>query len=305
MIGYKVFNSDWTCRDFQYEVGMTYSMNKKPVCCEVGYHFCKDLKDCFNYYDFDSNNKVAMVEAIGDIDEHDEDSKCCTNEIRIVRELSWSEVLKKMNTGKNCTGDCNSGDCNSGDWNSGNWNSGYRNSGNCNSGNWNSGNRNSGYRNSGDWNSGDRNSGDCNSGNWNSGNCNSGDWNSGDRNSGDWNNTSFSSGCFNTEEAKILMFNKPSDWTFRDWLDSRAKRLLDRIPKAYLQWVYTDEMTDVEKEQHPECATTGGFLKVYTPGQSVQMWYDGLDKSDQTAIKELPNFDADIFEKITGIRIGG
>ena len=240
MIGYKVFNSDWTCRDFQYEVGMTYSMNKKPVCCEVGYHFCKDLKDCFNYYDFDSNNKVAMVEAIGDIDEHDEDSKCCTNEIRIVRELSWSEVLKKMNTGKNCTG-----------------------------------------------------------------NCNSGNWNSGDRNSGDWNNTSFSSGCFNTEEAKILMFNKPSDWTFRDWLDSRARRLLDGIPKAYLQWVYTDEMTDVEKEQHPECATTGGFLKVYTPGQSVQMWYDGLDKSDQTAIKELPNFDADIFEKITGIRIGG
>lgn len=57
MVGYKVFNSDWTCRGFQYEVGMTYSMNKKPVCCEVGYHFCKDLKDCFNYYDFDSNNQ--------------------------------------------------------------------------------------------------------------------------------------------------------------------------------------------------------------------------------------------------------
>ena len=27
MIGYKAFNNDLTCRDFQYEVGKTYEMN--------------------------------------------------------------------------------------------------------------------------------------------------------------------------------------------------------------------------------------------------------------------------------------
>ncbi len=288
MTGYKVFNPDWTCRDFQYEVGKTYSINVRPICCEVGFHFCKDLIDCFDYYGFNLNNKVAMVEAIGDIDENDEDSKCCTNQIKIVRELSWQEVLDKVNIGKGCTGNRNSGNRNSGNWNSGNWNSG----------DWNSGNRNSGDWNSGDWNSGNRNSGNRNSGDWNSG-----DWNSGDWNSGDWNNTSFSSGCFNTEKAKILMFNKPSDWTFENWLDSKARRLLSNIPNKYLEWIHSESMTDEEKEQHPEHKTTGGYLRIYTPEQSAQMWYDSLCKLDQRVIKKLPNFDADIFEQITGIKV--
>lgn len=30
MKGYKVFNKDWTCRGFQYEVGKTYEMEKAP-----------------------------------------------------------------------------------------------------------------------------------------------------------------------------------------------------------------------------------------------------------------------------------
>ena len=39
MKGYKVFNSDWTCRGFQYEVGKTYEEDVKPECCERGFHF--------------------------------------------------------------------------------------------------------------------------------------------------------------------------------------------------------------------------------------------------------------------------
>lgn len=133
MKGYKVFNSDWTCRGFQYKVGKTYKIKDKPVCCSKGFHYCKDLKDCFSYYDFDPNNKVAIVEAFGDIDSEN-NSKYCTNKIKIIEELSWEEVLRLVNTGK-----ANSGCCNSGDYNSGN-----RNSGDYNSGNWNSGNYNSG-----------------------------------------------------------------------------------------------------------------------------------------------------------------
>ena len=145
--GFKVFNPDWTCRGFQYEVGKVYEEYVKPSVCDNGFHFCKQAKDCFNYYGFDPNNKVAEVNALGDVEEVDD--KCSTNKIKIVREVTWEEVLTIVNTGKACTGFCNSG----------NWNSG----------NWNSGNCNSGDRNSGDMNSGDMNSGDMNSGNWNSG----------------------------------------------------------------------------------------------------------------------------------------
>ena len=335
MKGFKVFNSDWTCRGFQFEVGKTFTEDVTPVCCDRGFHFCTKAADCFKYYDFNPDNKVAEVEALGDIDTNNDDSKCCTNKIHIIREITWQEVLDLVNLGKACTGLCNSGNRNSGDWNSGNRNSGNRNSGDWNSGDWNSGDRNSGDWNSGDWNSGDRNSGDWNSGDWNSGNrnsgdwnsgnrnsgnrnsgdwnsgdCNSGDWNSGDcnsgnRNSGDWNKTCFSNGCFNTESPKIFLFNKLSDWTYQDWLNSDARYILMDCPSNVLAWVWDDDMTDEEKEQHPEYSVTGGFLKHIEKETGRQMWWDGLSDRQKDIVMQLPNFDKDIFKEITGITVEG
>ena len=273
MKGYKVFNSDWTCRGFQFEVGKVFEEDVTPVCCDKGFHFCTKASDCFSYYDFDPNNKVAEVEALGEIDSNDEDSKCCTNKIKIVREINWQEVLELVNLGKACTGLCNSGNRNSGDYNSGN-------------------------RNSGDYNSGDWNSGDWNSGDYNSGNRNSGDWNS-----GDWNKTCFSNGCFNTESPKIYLFNKPSNWNYSDWLNSDARYILMNCPSNVLSWIWEDDMTDEEKEQHPEYSVTGGFLKHIEEETGRQMWWDGLSDVQKDSVMQLPNFDKDIFKEITGISI--
>ncbi len=286
MKGFKVFNSDWTCRGFQFEVGKTFAEDVTPVCCRRGFHFCTKAADCFKYYDFNSDNKIAEVEALGDIDANNNDSKCSTNRIHIIREITWQEVLDLVNLGKACTGlrnsgNCNSGDRNSGDWNSGDWNSGGRNSGSWNSGNWNSGN----------WNSGD----------WNSGDCNSGNCNSGSRNSGDWNKTCFSNGCFNTESPKIFLFNKPSDWTYLDWLNSNAKYILMDCPSNALEWIRDNDMTDEEKEQHPEYLVTGGFLKYTEKESERQVWWNNLSERNKNVIKQLPNFDKEIFKKITGI----
>ena len=255
MIGYKVFNTDWTCRNFQYEVGKTYEMDEKPICCDRGFHFCTKAADCFRYYSFDPDNKVAEVEALGDIDTKDDGSKYCTNKIHIIREITWQEVLDLVNLGKACTGLCNSGN---------------------------------------------RNSGDCNSGD-----CNSGDWNSGDCNSGDWNKTCFSNGCFNTESPKIFLFNKPSDWTYQDWLNSDARYILMDCPSNVLSWIWEDDMTDEEKEQHPEYSVTGGFLKHIEKETGRQMWWDGLSDRKKTIVMNLPNFDKDIFKEITGIDVEG
>ena len=283
MKGYKVFHSDWTCRGFQFEVGKVFEEDVTPVCCNRGFHFCTKASDCFRYYSFNPDNKVAEVEALGDIDTQDDDSKCCTNKIHIIREITWQEVLDLVNLGKGCTGFCNSGD-----YNSGNYNSGDHNSGNCNSGNYNSGNCNSG-----DWNSGDHNSGYCNSGY-----CNSGNYNS-----GDWNRTCFSNGCFNTESPKIFLFNKPSDWTYQDWLYSDARDILINCPSNVLSWIAEKYMTDEEKEQHPEYSVTDGFLKHIEKETGRQMWWNGLSSNDKETVMSIPNFDADIFFECTGIRV--
>ena len=284
--GYKVFNSDWTCHGKQYSCPGTFEEFVSPSVCNVGMHFCKNAADCFRYYDFDPNNHVAEVIAHGTVAE--DEYKCATNKLEIVREIPWAEVLEIVNTGKACTGRCNSGD-----WNSGNWNSGSRNSGN-----WNSGNRNSGNWNSGNWNSGNWNSGNQNSGDWNSG-----DWNSGDWNSGDWNATSFSNGCFNTVSPKIYMFNKPTDWTFERWFNCRARRLLNDIDDCQLEYVYLSAMTDEEKAAHPEAETTGGYLKERTTADNAWKWWAGLSAADRNVILSLPNFDAAIFREITGIDV--
>ena len=277
--GYKVFNPDWTCKGFQYEVGKIFEEDVKPDCCNRGFHFCTKASDCFNYYSFNPSNKVAEVLALGEVDSHSDDTKCCTNKIQIVREISWQELLTIVNTGKSCTGLCNTGN---------------RNTGDCNTGD----------RNTGNWNTGDRNTGDRNTGNWNTGDRNTGDCNTGDRNTGDWNIVNASSGCFCTEDQKILIFDKPSDWTLKDWRNSNARRLLNQIPKSVVEWIYEEDMTDKEKEENPTYKTTGGYLKVLDESESAQIWWDGLEDEDKNTVKLIPNFDAEKFEKCTGIKVG-
>ena len=292
MKGYKVFNSDWTCRGFQYKVGETYEIDGKPTCCEKGFHFCERLVDCFKYYDFDSNNKVAEIESLGDIDF--ENSKCCTNKIKIVEELSWEKVLTLVNTGYYNTGYYNTGDCNTGDYNTGNRNTGSRNTGYYNTG----------YYNTGDYNTGDCNIGDYNTGNYNTGNRNTGNCNTGSRNTGDFNKTSYSTGCFNTQEQTILMFNKPSSWTIGDWKKSKACEILNKMPTNKLEWIELANMSDDEKELYPSCETTGGYLKnIKVTVEDKQNWWNNLSESDRKEVLSLPNFDKNIFKEITGIDV--
>lgn len=142
------------------------------------------------------------------------------------------------------------------------------------------------------------NTGDCNTGNWNTGNRNTGN-----RNTGDWNKSSSNTGCFNTEKQKIMLFNKPSDMTYSEWLCSDARYLLNHIPKNVVEWVYEEYMTDEEKAAHPTYETTGGYLRVLEESESAQIWWDGLSKTDKSIIKAIPNFDGKIFEECTGIKI--
>ena len=284
--GFKVFRPDWTCdptgyNPKQYTCPGKFEEEGELDVCGHGMHFCQTAADCFNYYSFNSENKVAEVIAYGEV--RTEGDKSCTDKLEIVREIPWDEVLRIVNLGKNCTGRCNTG--------------------NRNTGNRNTGNRNTGNRNTGDCNTGNRNTGNRNTGNCNTGNRNTGDWNTGDWNTGDWNKSSFNTGCFNTEEQKILLFNKPSDMTYRDWYESDARWLLNQIPKDVVEWIWSDNMTDEEKEQHPEYKTTDGYLKVLDESECGQIWWGSLSDRQKNIIKAIPNFDAEIFFQCTGIRV--
>jgi len=134
--GYKVTDNNLQCRGYQFEVGKRFKQSGRLEICNNGFHFCQRANDCFEYYDFNPNNRVFEVIGHGDI--ITENDKSCVLEIEFARELTWLEVLVLVNTGKDNTGRSNSG----------NRNSGNSNSGNSNSGNWNSGYSNSGNRNS-------------------------------------------------------------------------------------------------------------------------------------------------------------
>ena len=97
------------------------------------------------------------------------------------------------------------------------------------------------------------------------------------------------------------MFNKPSDWTFRDWLNSEARYLLNKIQHNVLEWIQSDGMTDKEKADHPEYETTGGYLKELDESECGQIWWNSLSDHEKDVIKSLPNFDAEIFKDCTGI----
>lgn len=123
-------------------------------------------------------------------------------------------------------------------------------------------------------------------------------------NTGNGNSGSYSTGCFNTGVSTIDFFNRPSDWTFRDWLSSDARCILESMPHNHNKWRWFCDMSDAEKAEHPEAETTDGDLKRMVVGtEEVNRWWKELATKDKRTVMALPNFDSAIFEEITGIKI--
>ena len=224
------------------------------------------------------NNRYCYIEVLGE--EVEDAEKCGSNHIKIVREILGEELdmlLGKVNGntgywngGEHNTGDNNAGAFNAGSYNVGNWNAGdgnvgYGNTGNNNTGNWNTGN----------WNKGEKNAGNDNAGNHNTGRYNVGNWNTGDFNSCD-----FSNGVFCSEEPKINIFNKPSQYTMKEFMRTEYYDALRLMPI----WLITLQMEAVDYKT----ACIKGWAELHEKYKKI--------------IRSMPNFDAEVFEKITGIK---
>lgn len=290
----KGFDEELKCRGFQFEVGKTYDTGaddeELELCSDKVFHFCRNLEKVHRFYSVNpkENNRFCEIEVLGGLIEDGE--KCGSNKIKIVREITGQELadlkgLKNGNTGLFNAGDCNTGDCNTGDCNTGSWNTGERNTGDCNAG---------------DCNIGNGNTGNWNTENWNTGNCNTGSKNTGDRNTGDWNTCNRSTGLFNTKERTITIFNKDSGLTWDEIVEKDWHIALNHGYFKLTEWV---EYTEEEKKDSIIRQCIGGYLKKYTFKEACQNWWKSLSSEDKELIQTIPNFDKEIFEEITGIKL--
>jgi hypothetical protein len=108
VLGYKIFESDWKCHDYQYPFGNKTSDVSEPETshtavhdgpvkmCESGFHFCQRALDCMDYYHLHPLYRYAQV-AASDVVITD-GNKSVTNRLTLVKELSLEE-FKKLCTG--------------------------------------------------------------------------------------------------------------------------------------------------------------------------------------------------------------
>ena len=93
MKGYKGFNKNMTCRDFQYEEGKEYKHEGEVKACNAGFHACEDPIDCFGYYP-PATSVYHEVEQDGDISKDGEDSKVASSVIKIGARLNVAGIAR-------------------------------------------------------------------------------------------------------------------------------------------------------------------------------------------------------------------
>ena len=92
MKGYKGFDKDLKCRNFQYEVGNEYEEKEAHLCIN-GFHACENPFDVFSYYP-PSNSRYCEVDVDDNGERNNEDSKICGKRIRVETEIGLNGLIK-------------------------------------------------------------------------------------------------------------------------------------------------------------------------------------------------------------------
>ncbi len=90
MIGYKAFDKDLKCMDFQFKVGNTYETGKSKdelkLCTDTVFHFCRELNNIEKVSDYRlEDSRFCEIIAEGDV--VGDGLKFGTNRIYILREI--------------------------------------------------------------------------------------------------------------------------------------------------------------------------------------------------------------------------
>lgn len=106
MKAYKGFDKDFKCRDFQYEVGQSYTFDGKTSICLAGFHACVEPIDVLRFY-CKPGSKYAVVDVAQTADiSHLEkefrkkhlknDSKIVGDRISIEKEITIDDLIQEQ-----------------------------------------------------------------------------------------------------------------------------------------------------------------------------------------------------------------
>ena len=119
--------------------------------------------------------------------------------------------------------------------------------------------------------------------------------NSGNGNSGDWNSGNWNSGNFNTGTPnKIQVFNQWVEMTQEEF--GEKYNIYADLPLN--RWI---DISNIENPT-PKQAQMGGYLKTLDFKEACQIWWSENEDRHKDFL-ELPHFNPEIFEEITGIKV--
>lgn len=90
MIACKAFDPGLVCRGYRFHKGL--NTTTEANCRQNGFHCAANPLDCLTYYNIDSA-EFWLVDARGDVDEDEHDSKISCTELEILKKLSKKDFL--------------------------------------------------------------------------------------------------------------------------------------------------------------------------------------------------------------------
>lgn len=91
VIAYKGFDPGLICHGYQFHMGL--NVTDKANCRANGFHCAENPLDCLSYYSDMTQAEYYIVEACGDIDEDDCDSKIACTHLNIIKRLTVEEFF--------------------------------------------------------------------------------------------------------------------------------------------------------------------------------------------------------------------
>lgn len=91
MIAYKGFDPGLVCRGYQFVMGL--NVTDKANCRANGFHCAENPLDCLSYYPNMERSEYYLVDAGGDMDEDEHDSKISCTRLTILKKLDKKDFF--------------------------------------------------------------------------------------------------------------------------------------------------------------------------------------------------------------------